>query len=163
MLAKAWRIYRIFDTSPKLKKIVIKDLRLVVYIILMVLIDLAIVFIWLLVDTVKLKPRLILETNSVQLKNNSLTESIKMLSSNHSHPIHNLKLVFECNSDYNEVWITVLTMYKLCLFMYGIYLSWITRNINVPSMNDSKYLLLSTYTILICGLGSMTLSQVINF
>lgn len=29
-------------------------------------------------------------------------------------------------------------------------------------MNDSKYLLLSTYTIIICGLGSMTLSQVIN-
>jgi hypothetical protein len=36
-------------------------------------------------------------------------------------------------------------------------------NINVPAMNDSKYLLLSTYTIIICGLGSMTLSQVINY
>jgi len=46
--------------------------------------------------------------------------------------------------------------------MYGIYLAWITRNINVPAMNDSKYLLLSTYTIIICGLGSMTLVQLLK-
>lgn len=74
-----------------------------------------------------------------------------------------LKLIFECNSSYNEVWVTILTMYKIVLLMYGIYLAWIIRNINVPSMNDSKYLLLSTYTIIVCGLGSMTLMQVCFF
>lgn len=128
----------------------------------MVSLDLLVVFVWLLVDTIKLKPRLIIETHPTKLKNNSFTDSFKTLAHNQTYSNH-LKLVFECNSDYNEVWITILTLYKLCIFMYGIYLAWITRNINVPSMNDSKYLLLSTYTITICGLGSMTLSQVIIF
>ena len=70
--------------------------------------------------------------------------------------------MYECNSNYQEVWITTLTMYKIILLMYGIYLAWIIRNVNVPSMNDSKYLLLSTYAIIICGLGSMTLTQLLK-
>jgi hypothetical protein len=36
------------------------------------------------------------------------------------------------------------------------------RNINVPSMNDSKYLFLSTYIIIVCGLGSMTLIHLLR-
>ena len=57
---------------------------------------------------------------------------------------------------------TGLTVYKIILLMYGIYLAWIIRNVNVPSMNDSKYLLLSTYTIIVASLGSMTLSQLLR-
>jgi hypothetical protein len=72
-----------------------------------------------------------------------------------------LKLILECNSNLDEVWITALVVYKIIMFMYGIYLAWIIRNITVPSMNDSKYLLFATYTILICGLGSLTLTEVI--
>ena len=73
-----------------------------------------------------------------------------------------LKVLFECNSNMFEVWITILTMYKIILLMYGIYLAWIIRNISVPSMNDSKYLLLSTYAIIVCGLGSMSLMQILR-
>ena len=177
MLAKAWRIYKIFDTTPKLKKVVIKDFRLVCYITLIVSVDLIILFMWLFFDPVKLKPRFIYESRSqfsqIIVPSSFLSQVAKQTVRNHTEndmikPVvqnfsqtNQLKLVYECNSSYNEVWITVLTMYKICLTMYGIYLAWITRNINVPAMNDSKYLLLSTYTIIICGLGTMTLTQVI--
>lgn len=229
MLAKAWRIYKIFETTPKAKKIVIKDLRLVAYICGLIAFDALIVTAWYLVDTIKLKPRYVYEVqsqptqvilpssyftksteatssaalvdhsirrnaSSLDLFSSSSSSSLSSLyftssstsSSTTSDPIaevvdtlsgggggsislpivqnysqkNQLKLVFECNSNYNEVWITILTMYKIILLMYGIYLAWIIRNINVPSMNDSKYLLLSTYTIIVCGLGSMTLMQV---
>lgn len=174
MLAKAWRIYKIFDTSPQNKKIVIKDIRLVIYIILIMLVDLIILLVWQFSDPVRLRARYVYEATSQptrlfvpirQRKNvtdSGLPDSEISLIKNLSHQTNQLKLVFECNSNLNEVWITMLTMYKIILLMYGIYLAWIIRNINVPSMNDSKYLLLSTYTIIICGLGSMTLMQLLK-
>lgn len=232
MLTKAWRIYKIFETTPKAKKIVIKDIRLVFYILCLIGFDALIVCLWQILDTIKLKSRYVYELQSqpsqVILPSSYFTKSSpaasvssfgkEEASSSHivghnssasfglgeldmlasllhqttnspffssissggghfvnavendarlSQPIvqnysqkSQLKLVFECNSNYNEVWVTILTMYKIILLMYGIYLAWIIRNINVPSMNDSKYLLLSTYTIIVCGLGSMTLMQV---
>jgi len=180
MLTKAWRIYKIFETTPKMKRVVIKDIRLVVYIGCMIMIDAVIVLVWYFVDTIRLKPRYVYETLSqpaqivvpasysnkfsfipdTKTSNySSFLDSSLPIIHNSSH-ISQLKVVFECDSNYNEVWITILTMYKIILLMYGIYLAWIIRNINVPSMNDSKYLLLSTYTIIVCGLGSMTLMQV---
>lgn len=183
MLTKAWRIYKIFETTPKMKRVVIKDIRLVIYIGCMIMIDAVIVFVWYFVDTIKVKPRYVYETLSQPAQiivpasystkfsfiQNTKAPNLSYDSSYiqpHLPIIHNsthtsqLKVVFECDSNYNEVWITILTMYKIILLMYGIYLAWIIRNINVPSMNDSKYLLLSTYTIIVCGLGSMTLMQV---
>lgn len=165
MLTKAWRIYKIFETTPKVKKVVIKDIRLIAYITCMIFIDILVLLIWQSADTVRLKARYVYEMQSQPsqiffIQNNSLASN--SIIKNYTQQTSQLKIVFECNSNFNEVWITVLTMYKIILLMYGIYLAWIIRNINVPSMNDSKYLLLSTYTIIICGLGSMTLMQVID-
>jgi hypothetical protein len=230
MLAKAWRVYKIFETTPKMKRIVIKDIRLVAYIVCLVAVDCVVILLWQMFDTVKLKPRYVYETqfksaqlflppsyssvmaqrqqsqqqqqkqslssllpppphflftntntiinnymNTYDVQNFSSSmssfaevtaatvyniESVSVPIVKNSSHINQLRIVFECNSSYDEVWLTILTMYKIILLMYGIYLAWIIRNVNVPSMNDSKYLLLSTYTIIICGLGSMTLMQV---
>jgi hypothetical protein len=173
---KAWRICKIFDTTTKMKKIVIKDLRLIIYIILMVAIDVIVLVLWQLIDTVKLKSRYVYEIQT-QLSQiilpssysskypqitstisnfylifclNNLTSKLKLVNKT-SHEFDNLdiseitkkknnnpiisnfsqtnqlKLIFECSSNYNEVWITILTMYKIILLMYGIYLAWIIR------------------------------------
>jgi gamma-aminobutyric acid type B receptor len=165
MLAKAWRIFKIFDTTPKMKKIVIKDIRLVIYILIMVAIDVCVLLVWQFYDPIRVKIRFLYENHySLVINKNNLTNSTDMeksLTNNTTvQPSTQIKLIYECNSSFNEVWITVLTIYKIILLMYGIYLSWLIRNVNVPSMNDAKYLLLSTYTIIVCGLGSMTLIQV---
>lgn len=173
MLAKAWRIFKIFDTTPKMKKIVIKDIRLVIYILILVVVDVCVLLVWQFYDTIKMKIRFLYEiqqTNSPlvakdpTLVGDNLTNSSALITdtkiNNYTQSSTQIKLIYECNSSFNEVWITVLTIYKIILLMYGIYLSWLIRNVNVPSMNDAKYLLLSTYTIIVCGLGSMTLIQV---
>lgn len=167
MLAKAWRIYKIFDNSPKMKKVVIKDYRLFIYIGCMCAFDLTVLTLWQVFDTISIRGRFVYETtnqistvvvsSNTTNSENGFTPTVQNLS--HTSE---LKLVYECNSNYQEVWITALTMYKIILLMYGIYLAWIIRNVNVPSMNDSKYLLLSTYAIIICGLGSMTLTQLLK-
>ena len=201
MLMKAWRVYKIFETTSKIKKIIIKDLKLVGFICCLGLFDLAIVSFWYFYDPVQARPRYIFEKQSqqtiVNLNNNNnfdyndrlltpisasniflnnstfinsttqvLTSNLdnittsKIIIQNLSYK-NELKLVYECNSSLNEMWVSILTIYKIVLFMYGIYLAWIIRNINVPSMNDSKYLIVSTYVILVSGLGTMTLMQVL--
>ena len=79
-----------------------------------------------------------------------------------SVPVNSIKIVFECSSHYSDVWITIFVLDKIILVMYGIYLAWIIRNINVAPMNDSKYLFLSSYSIIVNGLGSMTLMQLLR-
>jgi len=183
MLGKAWRIYKIFDNSPKLKKIVIKDHRLVGYISIMCLVDVVFLVLWQIFDGVKIQARYVYETKHeissvvvpfsyIQRASENFSEQMEpgsLINSNNQIPIiqnfsqtNKLKLIYECDSNYQEVWMTALTMYKIILMMYGIYLAWIIRNVNVPSMNDSKYLLLSTYAIIVCGLGSMTLSELLK-
>ena len=166
MLTKAWRICKIFDTSTKMKKVVIKDIRLVIYILFMVTVDLIVLILWQLTDSVKLKSRYVYEVQTqlsqiilpssytskypqlISTKSNStsklglgdkITEHLPLdhtdITNNkiNNHIITNfsqtnqLKIIFECNSNYNEVWITILTMYKIILLMYGIYLAWIIR------------------------------------
>jgi hypothetical protein len=176
MLTKAWRICKIFDTTTKMKKIVIKDLRLIIYILIMVTVDLIVLIFWQITDTVKLKSRYVYEVHSqlsqvilpssysskysqimstkpnlysIFSSNNSTSilelasktpyESLDMdindmTNNKNNNPIitnftqtNQLKIIFECNSNYNEVWITILTMYKIILLMYGIYLAWIIR------------------------------------
>jgi len=184
MLGKAWRIYKIFENSPKLKKVVIKDHCLVAYITIMCLVDIGFLVLWQIFDGVKIQARYVYETkyevssvvvpfSYIQRTNENLSEYIDPSSSlegnynqmpivqNFSHT-NKIKLIYECNSNYWEVWITALTVYKIILIMYGIYLAWIIRNVNVPSMNDSKYLLFSTYAIIVAGLGSMTLTELMK-
>ena len=182
MLAKAWRIYKIFDNSPKMKKIVIKDYQLVIYIACMCLVDVVVLVLWQTLDGVEIKPRFVYETKKKAsrvimpfsyvhyTKSHNLSDLLNRtvqakvadeapIVQNFTHT-NNLKVIYECSSNFQEVWMTSLTMYKIILLMYGIYLAWLIRNVNVPSMNDSKYLFLSTYAVIICGLGSLTLTQV---
>jgi hypothetical protein len=198
MLTKAWRIFKIFENTNKIKKVIIRDVHLVGCILCIVAFDVAVLAVWQAVDGVHIKPRHIIETHEEPTKITMVNRFslvaqqaqqqrfYHLPSSNQTNRLFNgtvssstppvdllppvvvqnvgykneIKVLYECNSNFNEVWISVLTIYKIVLLMYGIYLAWLIRNINVPSMNDSKYLILSTYVIIVCGLGSMTLMQV---
>jgi hypothetical protein len=185
MLMKAWRIFKIFETTNKIKKVIIKDVHLVCYILCIVLFDLGILVFWQAADPIHIRPRHILEAQfeptkiSMSNRLNLVAQSLSINDTTGFFPRDNtsgalqqqvivqnvaykneIKILYECNSNFNEVWISLFTIYKIVMLMYGIYLAWLIRNINVPSMNDSKYLILSTYVIVVCGLGSMSLMQV---
>ncbi len=64
MLAKAWRIYKIFDNNTKLKKVVIKDYRLFVYIGCVCAFDLVVLVMWQVFDSVTIKARFVYETTN---------------------------------------------------------------------------------------------------
>ncbi len=167
ILAKAWRVFQIFDTVSKFKRIVIKDHHLIGYISIVVMVDVVILIVWQSVDNINITLRFIHDTEKFQASSayvdNGSGNIITSMSLKNSSRAKILKNVYECNSQYLEIWSAILTMHKIMQLMYGIYVAWIIRNVNVPSMNDSKYLLFSSFAILTFGLGSMALISVLFF
>lgn len=169
MLLKAWRIYKIFETSSRVKKVIIKDHQLIFYILCLAIFDVVLLIFWQFYDPIEIRPRHVLVSKQDRLVPvNMNSHSNESFSGDNSTVLvqnmsfnSELKTLYECGSTYAEVWIAVLTIYKIILFMYGIYLAWLIRTINVPSMNDSMYLIVSTFVIIVSGLGSMSLMQVL--
>ncbi len=82
----------------------------------------------------------------------------------------------ECKSKNMSLWIVLLILYKGLLMVksilfffrsifsliysqfYGSFLSWETRHVSMPALNDSRYIGLSVYIVFICcTLGSLVI------
>ncbi|XP_033106895.1 gamma-aminobutyric acid type B receptor subunit 2-like [Anneissia japonica] len=131
MFSKTWRVYSIF-TNKKLQKRVIKDPRLLAMVGVLLLIDLGILLTWQLTDP--------LEITIKSLKNQ--TKEGKPLT------IVNIEQHL-CQSTYQQYFTGALYIYKGLLLIFGAFITWQTRNVNIPALNDSKYIGLSIYNVVI--------------
>ncbi|CAF3928470.1 unnamed protein product, partial [Rotaria sordida] len=62
----------------------------------------------------------------------------------------------ECKGHHTTFWFLILICYKGLLMFYGSFLSWTTRHVTIPALNDSRYIGLSVYIVFIfCTLGSL--------
>ena len=52
--------------------------------------------------------------------------------------------------------------YKGILLLFGVFLAWETRNVTIPALNDSKYIGLSVYNVVILSAIGATVSMVLN-
>ncbi|XP_035828589.1 gamma-aminobutyric acid type B receptor subunit 1-like [Aplysia californica] len=53
-----------------------------------------------------------------------------------------------------EIWLGALYAYKGLLLAFGCFLAWETRHVSIPALNDSKYIGMSVYNVVImcvCG------------
>ncbi len=64
-------------------------------------------------------------------------------------PLSSREALQFCQSNYTGIWFTILFSVKGAILLMGTYLSWETRNVTVPSMNDAKCIVLSVYTCVI--------------
>ncbi|XP_071950646.1 gamma-aminobutyric acid type B receptor subunit 2-like [Antedon mediterranea] len=131
MFSKTWRVYSIF-TNKKLQKRVIKDPRLLAMVGVLLLIDLGILLTWQLTDP--------LEITIKSLRNK--TEEGKPVT------IINIEQHL-CQSTYQQYFTGALYIYKGLLLIFGAFITWQTRNVNIPALNDSKYIGLSIYNVVI--------------
>ena len=56
----------------------------------------------------------------------------------------------------------VLYGYKGILLLFGVFLAWETRNVTTPALNDSKYIGMSVYNVVILSAIGATVSMVLN-
>ena len=60
-----------------------------------------------------------------------------------------------CQSKRMTVFLGSIYVYKGLLMAFGIFLAWETRHVSIPALNDSKYIGMSVYNVVImCVIGA---------
>ncbi|XP_072047423.1 gamma-aminobutyric acid type B receptor subunit 1-like [Amphiura filiformis] len=142
MFTKMWRVYSIVIHN-KTKRKVIKDHHLV-----------AIVFILLVIDVSILIPREIVDPFVVEQQRVSVAQTDEDIAAYRRYQL----LYVVCTSKNSVIWLMTLIIYKAFLMLFGAFLAWQTRNINVPALNDSYYVGLSIYNVVLCSVVAAPLS-----
>ncbi|OQV15825.1 Gamma-aminobutyric acid type B receptor subunit 2 [Hypsibius exemplaris] len=135
MFSKTWRVHAIF-TNIKLNKKVIKDYQLFLIVALLLFLDFVILLTWQLQDpfTYATKPLQEFEdaTNDFLIK----------------------PQIGFCVSEHMTIYLGVTYAFKGILMAFGCFLAWETRHVSIPALNDSKYIGMSVYNVVImCVIG----------
>ncbi|EDV25867.1 uncharacterized protein TRIADDRAFT_55385 [Trichoplax adhaerens] len=135
LFAKTWRIHKIF-TNKTSKAVAIKDWQLIAIVCMLLFIDILIFIIWNQVNPMEEKRYIISTKDGVD-------------------PRYKIQSVYYfCSCENLAVWLATICVIKFVLLVFGSFLAFETRNINITGLNDSKYIAFSIYNILIfCILG----------
>ncbi|XP_063684939.1 gamma-aminobutyric acid type B receptor subunit 2-like isoform X2 [Bolinopsis microptera] len=143
LFAKTWRVYAIF-TSKQPRNMILSDLKLMILIGILLSVDV-----------------ILLGINEYLNRYKWAFQSAKStLNVNNYHllddtpDVHGLVMCeFDPDSTgrlYETPWlITVAIVYKGLLLIFGAFIAFQTRNITIPALNDSKYIGISIYTIVV--------------
>jgi len=132
LVAKTWRVFRIFQHNNKIQSGNISNASLLLALGALLFIDFIILVCWFAVEPLERKT---------------------VLGSSHADP-NNEKVIIQsavdtCYSPNKSVFVTILVGYKLFVIMFGAFLAFSTRTINIPAMNDSREIGLAIYTVAI--------------
>ncbi|XP_077978603.1 gamma-aminobutyric acid type B receptor subunit 2-like isoform X2 [Glandiceps talaboti] len=144
MFSKTWRVYSIF-TNIKMKKKVIRDYRLFGIVGVLLLVDVIILVAWVLKDPLKRK----------------IVEGAEQPDPG-GKDISIIPITHHCQSVHMSIWLAAIYIYKGVLMIFGCFLAWETRHVTIPALNDSKYIGMSVYNVVVmCTIGA-ALSFVIH-
>ncbi|XP_077997579.1 gamma-aminobutyric acid type B receptor subunit 2-like [Glandiceps talaboti] len=137
MFAKTWRVYSIF-TDIKLKKKIIKDSKLFGIVGALVFVDLLILLSWGISDPLK-----------------RIEEDGPLQSDTEGRDITIIPIMQYCRSNKMTIWLSAIYVYKGVLMVFGCFLAWETRHVSIPALNDSKYIGMSVYNVVVmCTVGA---------
>uniref|UniRef100_A0A5S6R1T9 Gamma-aminobutyric acid type B receptor subunit 2 n=1 Tax=Trichuris muris TaxID=70415 RepID=A0A5S6R1T9_TRIMR len=135
MFSKTWRVHSIF-TDVHLHKKAIKDYKLYLLVGVLLLVDCLILVTWVIIDPMGLAVK--------RLPAEKRTAANVIIN----------PTVEQCKAEHAVVFQALLYGYKGIMLVLGCFLAWETRNVNVPALNDSKYIGMSVYNVvLICSVG----------
>ncbi|EDV23718.1 uncharacterized protein TRIADDRAFT_57193 [Trichoplax adhaerens] len=146
MFAKTYRIYKIFVGSRSNKKVavsipqIITDTQLVILVGILLSIDFILLATWQLID-----PPTIQRFN-ISTYQKSQDETI-------------VSQIWLCHSKHNLYWFIALYTEKGLLLLAGMFLAWETRGVRYAALNDSQYIAMSVYNVVILsGVGVLVVS-----
>ena len=67
-----------------------------------------------------------------------------------------------CECTHRTKLLGALYGYKGILLLFGVFLAWETRNVTIPALNDSKYIGMSVYNVVILSAIGATVSMVLK-
>ncbi|XP_054755392.2 gamma-aminobutyric acid type B receptor subunit 2-like [Lytechinus pictus] len=140
MFSKTWRVYSIF-TNKKLQKRVIKDYRLFAMVGILLLIDIIVLMVWQIIDPLQVQVKII------EVRADPDRPNLIFKTEQHT-----------CDSNFEQYFIWTLFIYKGLLLIFGTFITWQTRNVSIPALNDSRYIGVSIYTVVIFSALGVPLS-----
>lgn len=67
----------------------------------------------------------------------------------HETEFDNLPQWEYCDCQHKTIWFGVLFATKGLLLLFGVFLAWETRHVKIPALNDSRYVGMSVYNVVI--------------
>lgn len=141
MFSKTFRVHSIF-TNIKIHKKVIKDYKLFMVVLILLAFDVCILVVWHYVDP------FYRETNN----GTSIQDGDILIIPQLEH----------CQSKQMSFFLTLIYVYKGLLMAFGCFLAWETRRVSIQALNDSKYIGLSVYNVVIMCVVGASLSFVLR-
>ncbi|XP_037074504.1 gamma-aminobutyric acid type B receptor subunit 2-like, partial [Pollicipes pollicipes] len=144
MFSKTWRVHSIF-TDVKLNKKVIKDYQLYIVVGVLLSIDIAIMTTWQILDP------FYRETKQLEQYPHPQNDDAVVIPENEY-----------CKSNKMTVFVGCIYAYKGLLMIFGCFLAWETRHVNIAALNDSKYIGMSVYNVVIMCVIGVAISFVLS-
>ncbi|XP_046827402.1 gamma-aminobutyric acid type B receptor subunit 2 isoform X1 [Vespa crabro] len=134
MFTKTYRVHRIFTRSRSgvVKNKLLQDTQLISLICILLLIDGLVVTLWVTLDPMQRHLR------NLTLEINPQDRGV----------VYQLQ-VEVCRSQHTNGWLGALYVYKGLLLIVGVYMAWETRHVKIPALNDSQYIGMSVYSVVI--------------
>ncbi|XP_055839849.1 gamma-aminobutyric acid type B receptor subunit 2 isoform X2 [Episyrphus balteatus] len=146
MFAKTYRVHRIFTrTSSVFKDKMLQDTQLISLVGALLLLDGLVVTLWVFTDPMER------HLNNLTLEISSSDRSVVYLPQ-----------VEVCRSQHTQSWLGALYAYKGLLLVVGVYMAWETRHVKIPALNDSQYIGVSVYSVVITSGIVVVLANLIS-
>ncbi|KAI8490678.1 hypothetical protein Bbelb_314710 [Branchiostoma belcheri] len=131
MFSKTWRVYALFRHT-KVEKKVIKDFHLFAMVGSFLLMDVLFLMLWEVLDPITVR-----------------RESFPPEEDPNRNDVLYLPELRRCTSNYLMYWLGIIYASKGILILFGIFLAWETRKVQIPELNDSKQIGLCVYNVMI--------------
>ncbi|XP_046738327.1 uncharacterized protein LOC124406781 isoform X2 [Diprion similis] len=147
MFTKTYRVHRIFTRSRSgvVKNKLLQDTQLISLIFVLLLIDGLVVTLWVTLDPMQRHLR-------------NLTLDI----SSQDRGVVYQPQVEVCRSQHTNGWLGALYAYKGLLLVVGVYMAWETRHVKIPALNDSQYIGMSVYSVVITSVIVVVLANLMS-
>ncbi|XP_049282429.1 gamma-aminobutyric acid type B receptor subunit 2 [Anopheles funestus] len=146
MFAKTFRVYRIFTQSAGglCRDKILRDTQLISVIGALLLVDAFVVSFWMAADPMER------HLHNLSLEISATDRSVVFLPQ-----------VELCRSRHYESWLGMLYAYKGLLLIVGVYMAWQTRNVKISALNDSQYIGISVYSVVITSASVVVLANLL--
>ena len=88
--------------------------------------------------------------------------SIYLQASENDEDLLFISQLTTCNSEHIEKWTGALYAYKGLLLIFGVYMAWETRHVKIPALNDSQYIGMNVYNVVIMSIIVVVLSNILS-
>nr|CDJ98154.1 Extracellular ligand-binding receptor and GPCR domain containing protein [Haemonchus contortus] len=141
MFSKTWRVHSIF-TNIRMDRKAIKDSKLLLILAGLLFVDILVLTLWAVISPFRMS---VMELPQLHFDDKVVIPEIEKCQSNHS-------AVFQA----------VLYAIKGVLMILGCFLAWETRHVNVPALNDSKYIGMSVYNVVVMSTLGLSISVILQ-